>query len=93
MKKLIDFISRHIIWIAIALASIILLKPAIPEFNTLLMILLIESLSLALSGISLWVYSKIDFTLSANNSNIGFIFLGVHICVGLIVVGVYIAQL
>lgn len=93
MKKLIDLVLRHIIWIVIALGSLILLKPAIPEFNTLLMIVLIESLSLALSGIALLVYSKIDFTTNASNSNIGFIFLGVHICVGLIVVGVYIAQL
>ena len=93
MTKIIDFLTRHIIWIGIAIVSIIFLKPAIAETNTLLMIILIECLALALSGIALIVYSKIDFTTNSSNSNIGLIFLGVHLCVGLIVVGVYIAQL
>ncbi len=93
MTKLIDFITRHLIWIGIGFVSLILLKPAIAETNTFLMIILIECLALALSGIALLVYSKIDFTINSSNSNIGLIFLGVHLCVGLIVVGVYIAQL
>lgn len=93
MTNIVDFIKRHIIWIGIAIFSIILLQPAIAETNTFLIIILIECLALALSGIALVVYSKIDFTINSSNSNIGFIFLGVHLCVGLTVVGVYIAQL
>ncbi len=69
------------------------LHPGIAEINTILFIIITETLALAMSGLALFAYSKVDFTENANNSNIGYIFLGVHICVGLVVVGVYIAQI
>ena len=37
--------------------------------------------------------SKINFTENQNNSNMGLIFLGVHLSVGLGVVGIYIMQI
>jgi len=86
-------IKRNIVWILLGMISMLLLKPAIAELNTLLLILLVESLALSLSGVALFVYSKIDFTENIKSSNIGLIFLGVHVCVGLVVIGVYIAQI
>ncbi len=86
-------IKRNMIWILLGIFSALLLKPALAEINTILLIVLVESVALAFSGIALFVYSKIDFTKNAESMNIGLIFLGVHVCIGLIVIGVYIAQI
>ncbi|MCX6153744.1 MAG: hypothetical protein NT007_06270 [Candidatus Kapabacteria bacterium] len=91
-----EFIKRHLSWILLGLVSLVALTPGIAELKTLLLIGVVESLAIALSGLSAYAYTKIDFTdpnLQANvHNNLGFIFLGVHICVGLSVLGVYIAQ-
>lgn len=91
MQNIIDFVKRHAVWFLIGLISTWLISPAISEFRTILLILTVESLAIALSGVSAFVYTKIDFTTEAT-SNPGLIFLGVHICVGLVVLGVYIVQ-
>lgn len=81
---------------------------AITEFiRTLLMICTVEAIALALSSVAIFVYTKLDFTAGiiygadkklgsieqhAFIQVIGNIFLGVHILVGLCVLGVYIAQ-
>jgi hypothetical protein len=88
-----DLILRNSIWIILGSMALLVMKPDIAEINTILLIILIESVALALSGIALFVYSRIDFTREMITSNIGLIFLGVHICIGLVVVGVYIVQL
>ncbi len=102
MKKINDFILRNAIWLALGGCGYLLLNPAIAEMNTLILIIIIEALALALSGISVYSFTKLNFTNSdysrmdfPNNGlshTLGFIFLGVHICVGLTVLGVYIAQ-
>lgn len=92
MKDIWNFISRNALWLGIGLLALLLLGPGLAEFKTLLFIGSVESLALALSGVAAYVYTKIDFTSTLINSNLGFIFLGVHICVGLVVLGVYIAQ-
>ena len=86
-------LRRNLVWIVLGMFSVLLLKPAIAEINTLLLIVLIECVALSLSGVALFVYSKIDFTQNIKSNNIGLIFLGVHICIGLVVIGVYIAQI
>lgn len=86
-------LMRNSIWLILGAIALAALKPDIAETNTILLIVLVESLALALSGIALFVYSRIDFTKDRISTNIGLIFLGVHICIGLVVVGVYLAQI
>jgi hypothetical protein len=92
MRDIYNFIVRHGLLITITTLGFLLLKPQIPEINTLLLITVVECIAIALSGLAVFIYTQIDHTRSNNNSNLGFIFLGVHICVGLVVLGVYIAQ-
>ena len=106
MKTIYSFISRHSVWIFFGLISLWLLGWGLAEIKTILFILTIESLALALSGFCLYAYTKIDFVRGlyqvrdkeeAKSNDIfihavSFIFLGVHILVGLTVLGVYIAQ-
>ena len=92
MKKALNFMLRHSIWVAIGGSALIFLQPEFAEIKTLLLITAIEALALALSGVSVFVYTRIDFTKYFVNANPGLVFLGVHMCVGLIVLGVYIAQ-
>lgn len=106
MKTIYSFVSRHSLWIILSILSLWLLGWGLAELKTILFILTIESIALALSGLCLYAYTKIDFVkglyqskeIETSNSNyfliqaISFIFLGVHILVGLSVLGVYIAQ-
>lgn len=106
MKKIYSFILRHLAWILLGLISLWLLGWGLAELKTLLFILSIESIALALSGFCLFAYTNIDFIkelykaseIDLDKSNhifvqaISFIFLGVHILVGLSVLGIYIAQ-
>jgi hypothetical protein len=92
MKSIIDFVKRYSVWLAVGLLALLLVKPVITEIRTILLIILVESIALGLSGLAQYAYTKIDFSRYAANSNLGYIFMGVHICVGLVVLGVYIAQ-
>jgi hypothetical protein len=92
MKEIYDFIKRNIVWLMLGLIAILLFKPELAEIKTILLVAAIESLALGLSGVAAYVYTKIDFTQTHTNSNLGFIFLGVHICIGLTILGVYLAQ-
>ena len=92
MKEVINFISRHFVWLITGLAAIIILKPGIAEIKTVLIIITAECLALSLSGLAAFVFTKIDFTKDNVNNNLGLIFLGVHIFVSIVVLGVYIVQ-
>ena len=92
MNSIINFIQRHSTWIMLGLSALLLLSPCLAEIKTFLLIVTVESIALGLSGISMFVYTKVDFTKELTGSNLGLIFLGVHLCVGLVVLGVYIAQ-
>lgn len=92
MKNIIDYVLRHSVWFIAGFAALLLLGPGIAEIKTILIIIIIESLALALSGISNFVYTKLDFTKDSLNSVLGYIFLAVHILTGMTVLGVYLAQ-
>jgi hypothetical protein len=92
MNSLIKFIGRNAIWLALGSIALAVFHPGLAEIRTLLLIAVIESAAIALSGVASYAYTKIDFTRDTASANLGFIFLGVHICVGLIVLGVYLAQ-
>jgi hypothetical protein len=98
MNKFQNFIARHSSWSLIAAISLLLLYPTIAEFKTILMIFTFESLAIALSGVALFAYTKVDFInelsggINEKTNIIGSIFLAVHLLVGFVVLGVYIAQ-
>ena len=92
MNYLRDFIARHSVWIICGIGALLLLKPAVSEFNTILLVIVFEFLATGLSGVAAWAFTKIDFTREFGRYTLGLIFLGVHLCVGLTVLGVYIAQ-
>jgi hypothetical protein len=99
MEKYLNMILRHSSWIIIAVISMLLLYPTIAEFKTFLLIFTCECFAIALSGLALYAYTQIDFTRDlifgekdGKYQVIGSVFLGVHILIGLVVLGVYIAQ-
>ncbi|MFA6571082.1 MAG: hypothetical protein WCT77_07580 [Bacteroidota bacterium] len=92
MKDVLNFIKRHATWIVLTVITLLLFQPGMSEIRTLLLIVAIDCVALALSGISLYAYTKIDLLKEGSSINPGLVFLGVHICVGLVVLGVYIAQ-
>ena len=90
-EKVKDFVLRNSIWVLIAFVSILSLAPAKAELRTFYLVTVIECVALALSAIALKVFTEIDFIRRADGT-LGQIFIGVHLCVGLTVLGVYIAQ-
>lgn len=93
MHKFIDFAKRNFLWLALGGAAALALGPNFAEVRTFLIIVALESLAVALSGAAAYAYTRIDFTKSYSMTNLGYVFLGVHVCVGLLVLGVYIAQI
>ncbi len=91
MNLNLDVIFRNIVWIILSILALLLLNPSQAEFRTLLFILLIEATALGLSALAVNVYTKIDFIREQPNQ-LGLIFLGVHLCAGFVVMGVYFAQ-
>lgn len=92
INKIKNFIARHSVWFICFALALLLLKPSGPELNTLLLIIAFSALSLALSGLAAYVYTKLDFVESNASTALALIFLGVHIFSGLCILGVYIAQ-
>jgi lauroyl/myristoyl acyltransferase len=92
MNKLFDFIKRNTIWLGLAALALYLISPGSPELTTILFVITIEAIAIGLSGIAAYTYTQIDFIKENLNNNLGMIFLGVHVCVGLVILGVYIAQ-
>jgi hypothetical protein len=92
MKNILNFLARHSAWVAACIGALFVLGPAIAEYRTVLLVVMLESIAIALSGLAQYAYTKQDFTSKQAGANLGFIFLGVHICVGLIVLSVYLVQ-
>lgn len=92
MSDILNFLKRNAAWVAIAIFSLLILKPAIAELNTILLILLFESIAIFLSGVAVFAFTEIDFIKTESKQALARIFAAVHLSVGLIVVGVYIAQ-
>lgn len=107
LSSLTSFIVRNLLWILGGIAFFIFLDAGVPEIQTILFIGLLECIAVGLSGAALFIYTKInfiEFLLEGKNKKIdnwdrkpalqllGSIFIGVHLLVGLTVLGVYIAQ-
>lgn len=93
MTDIINFLKRNAAWVVLAVLSILMLKPAMAELNTILLIILFESLAIFLSGVAVFAFTKIDFIGAESLEALARIFAAVHLSVGLIVIGVYIAQI
>ena len=107
IKTIIDFASRHAVWLITGLTALFFMKPGLAEIQTFLFIAFLEAFAIALSGLALFAYTKINFTkliIEGEDKKmnsverhsamvvLGYIFLAVHLLVGLVVLGVYIAQ-
>lgn len=86
-----NYILRNGLWMAISGIVVVILAPQLSELRMLMLIVFIELIALALSGIASFVYTKVDFIQSRSYNALGAIFLGVHFLVGLGVVGLYYA--
>ena len=89
MEKIKDFLLRNALWFIGGILALALLQPGLSEIRSILFLVLIEFLALALAGIAVFAYTKVDFTKEISKSALGQIFLGVHFLVGLSIIGVY----
>lgn len=87
-----DFVKRNGLWIALGFAAFLALDSANAALETVLLLALIESVALGLSGFAAYIYTKANFIKMQMWNTLGTIFLGVHICIGLAVLGVYFTQ-
>lgn len=92
MEKYFEILKRHLLWIALGVVAAAALCPGLGEIKTMLMIVIAETLAVALSGFAQYVYTRIDFTRDGVPGSLGSIFIGVHLLTGLTILGVYIAQ-
>ncbi len=105
--KVLNFISRNATWLLTAILSLYFIAFQKQILDTALIIVLLESVALGLSGLA--VYAFTTFSVSepyfAGDDKqysvmerlglmiwAGMVFLGVHILVGLSVVGIYVIQ-
>ena len=86
-----NYSIKATIILALLFVAIILLNPGTPELNTMLIVICAECIALLLTLLSLYILKdgKIE---KYNQKSVGLSFLGVHICVGLTILGVYLAQ-
>ncbi|MCX7880786.1 MAG: hypothetical protein N2517_09010 [Ignavibacteria bacterium] len=94
MKKgdIISFLIRNGVAILGMVFVLNLLKIESPEVRAILLAVLFEFVAILFSGISAFVYTKIQFTEKPETPNLGLIFLAVHLCFGLSILSVYLAQ-
>lgn len=85
-------LQRYAMLVGVLLLAYWVLSPGIEELHTILIIILIEVVAIGLSALAAFGFTRIDFTSDYISNNLGYIFLGVHICVGFTVLGVYLVQ-
>lgn len=84
-----DFIKRHGLLIVFGGCFLYYLAPKWEEVRTILLLGVLECFAIFMSGFAQWAYTKIKFTKIEQTNTLGFIFLGVHILIGLCIFGVY----
>ncbi len=90
----IESILKYIILSSVLIFLLYLLKINESEYNTILLVLIFEIISIFLSKTAIYFLSNDNNYLINKKDNIlnSAIILGVHICTGLVILGVYIAQ-
>ncbi|QLH52742.1 MAG: hypothetical protein CH6_0021 [Candidatus Kapaibacterium sp.] len=84
-----DFLKRHAVLIILGCVFLYFLSPRWEEIRILLLLGLLECFAIFMSGFAQWAYTKIKFTNYKQTNSLGYIFLGVHILIGLCIFGVY----
>jgi len=86
-----NMLKRH--WITATMIAVViaLLKIDNQIINTIVLIAALELMAIVFSSIAVFVFTELKFTDEAPIV-LGFIFLGVHLLVGLACLGVYIVQ-
>lgn len=84
-----DFLKRHFVLIALTCGFLYYLAPKWEEVRTILLLGVLECFAIFMSGFAQWTYTKIKFTKYRQTNTLGYIFLGVHILIGLCIFGVY----
>lgn len=92
IERTLDFIRRNGLIFLLAILTFWHLKLEFPEIRAFLFVVASETIAIAFSGISAYVFTKVKFTDKPESANLGLIFLAVHICVGLTLLSVYLAQ-
>ncbi len=87
-----DFLKRNGLLLVLIFVLPFVIKIESPEVRAFLLAALVEIMAILLSGFSVYVFTRVKFEETPNASNLGLIFLGVHICIGLVVLAVYLAQ-
>ena len=93
-QQLENIIKYTLLITAMAL-FIILIKPEKSEINTIYLIFIFEIISIILSKVAIYFLADKNENIFVNkkdNITNSAIILGVHICTGLVILGVYIAQ-
>ncbi len=91
-KGIANFIKRHSAVLLLSISTLAIVKLEFPEIRAILLSILVESVAIAFSGIASFVFTKVRFEDSPQTPNLGLIFLGVHLCIGLAILSVYLAQ-
>ena len=89
-----DVIKRNIVIISLLIVGLLL--PSLANvmgtaYKTIFMIIAFEAVALFLSNIAQYVYTEIEFK-KTNPNSLGYLFLGVHILVGLSVYSIYMLE-
>ena len=84
-----SFVKRYFLLIILGLFFLWWFTPSLTEVRTLLLLGMLECFAIFMSAAAQWIYTKVDFTKGMHKNTLGYIFLGVHVLMGLAVFGVY----
>lgn len=94
LKQIGNWILRNLLWVGIILIAGYFIQPTKELIGKFLVIILLEGIALGMSGLALYVYTKVDFSkklMDGGNGELSkFEQLGASIVTGLIFVGVHI---
>jgi hypothetical protein len=91
-KTFVSFVKRYGTILLLFALAFLVVKLEFPEIRAIFLSILVESVAIAFSGIASFVFTKVRFEDTPEAPNLGLLFLGVHICIGLTILSVYLAQ-
>lgn len=92
--RILSFLGRYALLIAVVLLALYLLNQEATQvaLGTIYQLVLIECVAIVLCSLAVIVFTKINFVKEGNYHVLSYVFLGVHILIGLSVVGIYFVQ-
>lgn len=88
LQTLWKFVASNILWCAIILGGLIYLGFSAGNIQFFVSIIALEALAVGLSQIGQFIYTRRNFN-NDNTNNLGLIWLGVHVLVGICCMGIY----